>query len=270
MAKKKIISLKYFPSFQDKDGFFEMITREEDAGKIIANQLWLLILFSFAYGLIMGAYNGWVQALAAGIKVPILFLLALLICFPAFYIVQYILGSKFKFSSMLAIILSGFVLISAIMISFAPIVVFFLITGGNYAFLKLLHVGIFSFAGIFGMHTINEALKYSCDKKKIYPKTGVQIFRFWVIILAFVGMQLAWTLRPFLGAKDYPFQVFRKQQGNFYMAVLGAAGELFESEEMKRRARDKRVREKQEQIKKSDAEQKALPEKKKEDTNIER
>jgi uncharacterized membrane protein len=146
--------------------------------------------------------------------------------FPRFFLVQYILGSKLKFYSMFAIILTGFVLMSAIMLSFSPIVIFFLITNTNYDFIKLLHVAIIGFAGVFGMRTIVEALRFSCEKKNVYPKIGVKIFQFWIVILAFVGMQLAWNLRPFIGNKNQPFQLLRQQESNFYLAVLNSIGSL--------------------------------------------
>lgn len=226
MKKKRIISFEYFPSFQEKDVFFEKITHEKDAPSIILTQFLLLVIFAFLYGIVMGIYNGLLQAVTAGFKIPILFILSMIICFPAFFMVQYILGSKLKFHSMLAIMLTGFVLTSAIMLSFSPIVIFFLITSSNYDFLKLLHVAIIGFAGIFGMRTVIEALKFSCEKKNIYPKIGVKIFQFWIIILAFVGMQLAWSLRPFIGAKDRPYQLLRKQEGNFYLAVIHSVGKV--------------------------------------------
>ena len=73
----------------------------------------------------MGSYHSFLQSLSSGIKLFLLFGLALLICFPSFYIVQLILGSKIRIGHMLTIILSGFDFISAIMLAFAPIVVFF-------------------------------------------------------------------------------------------------------------------------------------------------
>jgi hypothetical protein len=76
------------------------------------------------------------------------------------------------------------------------------------------------------MKTVLDALKYSCERKSIYPQTGVVVFRFWVVILAFVGIQLAWNLRPFLAEKDKPFALFRKYEGNFYAAVLYSIGQL--------------------------------------------
>ncbi|HEX2975810.1 MAG TPA: hypothetical protein VHO68_07725, partial [Bacteroidales bacterium] len=53
----------------------------------------------------------------------------------------------------------------------------------------------------------------------------------WVVILAFVSSQLAWNLRPFVGSRDMEFQIFRKQQGNFYVAVFHAIGEVFTPEQ---------------------------------------
>lgn len=98
-------------------------------------------------------------------------------------------GNEISYKT-LAIILTGFVLISAIMLSFSPIVIFFLITSKNYDFLKLLHVAIIGFAGIFGMRTVVEALKFSCEKKNVYPKIGVKIFQFWIFSWPLSGCSL--------------------------------------------------------------------------------
>ena len=134
---------------------------------------------------------------------------------------------------MLSIMLAGFAMISLIMASFAPIVVFFLITGDNYGFLKLLHVGIFGLSSLFGMRMVIDALRYSCEEKKVYPKIGVQVFRFWIIILAFVGMQLGWNLRPFIGDRGLPFELFRAREGNFYTAIAGAAIDMVDGPAIK-------------------------------------
>jgi len=154
--------------------------------------------------------------------------LTLLVCFPVFFIIQFVLGSKLGFLHMLNVILCGFLMVSLIMVAFAPIVIFFLITGDNYAFIKLLHVAIFSVSGFFGMKTMVEALRFSCEKKKVYPKVGVVVFRFWLVILAFVGMQLAWNLRPFIGARGMKFQLFRQREGNFYLAVVQSVRDVVE------------------------------------------
>jgi hypothetical protein len=226
MEKTKILSMQFFRDYQDKDSFFEKLTSEEDTLRKVINQYLLLNICSFLYGLVMGSYNGFQQAISSGVKVPLLSSLALLVCFPAFFIIQHVLGSRLGFWQMFKVILSGFVMVALVMVSFAPIVIFFLITGDNYSFLKLLHVAIFGLSGFFGMKTILDALRFSCEHKKVYPKIGVTVFRFWILILAFVGMQLAWNLRPFIGSREMSFDLFRQRQGNFYLAVIQAARDL--------------------------------------------
>ena len=226
MENQKFTLAGLLPSFQNKDEFFELIAREDNLGRRLWFSGLLFVGLTFFYGFVMGFYSGFEQAIATAVKVPILFFLSLLICFPAFFLLQFILGSKMRLPQMAAIIISGFVQTAAIMVSFTPIIVFFVLTGGNYHFLQLLHVAIFVLAGLFGMKTVLDALKFSCEQKSVYPQTGVVVFRFWVVILAFVGIQLAWNLRPFLAEREKPFALFRHYEGNFYAAVIYSIEQL--------------------------------------------
>ena len=49
----------------------------------------------------------------------------------------------------------------------------------------------------------------------------------WIRLFGFVGTQLAWTLRPFFGSPDQPFELFRNLEGTFYGDILGTLGSLF-------------------------------------------
>jgi hypothetical protein len=64
----------------------------------------------------------------------------------------------------------------------------------------------------------------------VYPRKALTIMRAWALLFAFVGVQLAWNLRPFLGDKNQPFRVFGDYQGNFYTAILYAAKQLVRDE----------------------------------------
>ena len=209
-----------FKVFQHSDEYFEMLNDSEFTRKWVFRQILYIFLFSFIYGLVMGSYNGLQQSMITGIKMPCLIFLSLLICFPALYVIQYMIGSTMTLFQMANVILSGFFVFSTIALSFAPIVIFFMITSDNYSFLKLLHVAIFTFSGIFAVKTIITGLTYSCEKKNIYPKLGMKIFKIWIVILAFVSSQLAWNLRPFVGSRDMEFEWFRKRESNFYVAVI--------------------------------------------------
>jgi len=217
--------VEVFKIFQNTESFFDERDKE-NSKRLILNQLLIICVFTFLYGVVMGSYHSFLQSVVAGIKVTFLFLISILICFPSFFVIQQVLGSRMTFRQMLNIILSGFVLTSAIAISFSPIIILFQVTGGNYHFLQLLHVAIFLFSGIFGMRLMIEALKFACDKRNIYPQVGVTVFRIWIIILAFVGIQLAWNLRPFLCDKNEEFKLFRKYEGNFYTAIIYSVQQL--------------------------------------------
>lgn len=48
----------------------------------------------------------------------------------------------------------------------------------------------------------------------------------WIGLFGFVGTQLGWTLRPFFGSPNEPFQVFRDLDGTFYGDVFATIGRL--------------------------------------------
>ena len=221
-----------FKIFQNKESYFDEINKKQSNG-LMLNQIFIICSFAFIYGLVMGSNNSLLQSLVAGVKVVVLFLATIIICFPSFFIIQQVLGSRMSIRQMIIIVLSGMVLTTTIILSFTPIVIFFQLTGGNYHFLQLLHVAIFIFAGIFGLRLMVEALKFACENKAIYPQIGVTVFKIWIIILAFVGIQLSWNLRPFLCQKNEEFKLFRKYEGNFYTAIIYSVKQLVSNDEAK-------------------------------------
>jgi hypothetical protein len=220
-----------FSVFRQNEEYFELLSEAGASRQYVIKQVLVILLFSFLYGVVMGSYNGFEQSIATGIKLPCLIFLSLLICFPALYVIQYMIGSTMKVFQMANIILSGFVVFTTIILSFAPIVIFFMITSENYAFLKLLHVAIFIFSGIFAVKTILSGLAFSCEKKNVYPKLGLSIFKIWVFIIAFVSSQLAWNLRPFVGSHNLPFQIFREHESNFYIAIIQSTAAIFDAKQ---------------------------------------
>ena len=221
-------NLSVFKVFQHSEDYFEILSDSAFSKKYVIRQVLFIFVFSLLYGIVMGSYNGWLQSLVTGIKIPALIFLSLIICFPALFVIQYMIGSTMTVYQMSNVILSGFIVFSTIALSFAPIVIFFMITGNNYQFLKLLHVAIFTFSGIFAIKTILTGLTFSCEKKNIYPKLGMSIFKIWIFIFAFVSSQLAWNLRPFVGSRELPFELFRHRESNFYVAVIQSVAGLFD------------------------------------------
>ena len=231
MAKVTESPMGFIPSLADNDESLNRMLDEQGIGRRVAVLYLLVVVCAFLYGVLMGSYRSPVQALLSGLKLVVLFSGTLLICLPAFLVVQYVMGSRLRLFQILSVVLSGIVLSLLIMVSFAPIVVIFLLTGSNYFFLRLLHVAVFGVAGIFGMMRVVSVLKFACERKGVYPHTGVVVFRFWAVIMAFVGIQMAWNLRPFMGDPGASFQMFRQYESNFYTALIHSTKQLLRHED---------------------------------------
>jgi hypothetical protein len=204
----------------DRDRFFAEVVAGEGVREKLAYALLTMVGLTAVYGAATGAYASPAQALSAAIKLPLLFLGTLAICFPGFFVIQVLVGSRLKLSQVLALVLGALSLSAILLAAVVPIPVFFLFTGANYYFLTLLHVLIVLGAGLMGMAALHDGLAYACEKRGVYPKKAMTIMKVWAVLFAFVGIQMAWNLQPFVGDRGQPFQLFRRNEGNFYTAVV--------------------------------------------------
>ena len=215
----------------DRDRFFEEVVDSVGLSRKLNYAALTIIGLSGFFGLIAGAYSGPAQAISAGLKLPFLFFATFAICFPAFYIVQVLVGSRLRLLQVMVLVLSALALTSILLAAFVPITAFFLITGANYYFQHLLNIGLAGAAGLFGMYALHDGLTVVCEKRGVYPRKALTIMRAWAVLFAFVGVQLAWNLRPFLGDRAQGFQLFGKYEGNFYAAVGYAVNQLLEGKD---------------------------------------
>ncbi len=211
-----------------REDYFSEIFENRNILKHLALLLGIIISLSAFYGFVMGASSGWSQMLASAIKVPVLYLLTILVCYPVLYVVIVIMGSRLSFLQTLCLILLALGLNAVLLASCAPIIFFFTVTGANYHFLKLLNVAIFAFGGCWGMLGLWRGLVAMCEQSDLYPRQAVRILQIWLLVFAFVGMQMTWCLRPFVGNPEMEFQIFRAQHGNFYEDVVKSAVQLVE------------------------------------------
>ena len=56
--------------------------------------------------------------------------------------------------------------------------------------------------------------------------TSMVLLYIWILLFGLVGTQLAWTLRPFFGSPDAPFELFRDISGTFYADIARTLGNL--------------------------------------------
>jgi hypothetical protein len=214
----------------DRERFFTEVAEGQGLAAKLQHALWTLLALCALYGAAAGAYAGPTQAFSAAIKLPVLFLGTLAICFPGFFVIQVLVGSRLRLPQVLALVLGALSLAAIVLAAVVPITAFFLLTGANYYFLTLLHVVIVLGAGLVGMAALHEGLAFACEKRGVYPKQAMTIMKVWAVLFAFVGIQMAWNLQPFVGDRGEPFRLFRHNEGNFYTAVIYSLQKLSRGE----------------------------------------
>ncbi|MEW6126764.1 MAG: actin-binding WH2 domain-containing protein [Acidobacteriota bacterium] len=212
---------------QDRDAFVKEIAEGSDLKRKLID-LNLIAAVSFGiYGAIIGSQHSLLQALSSCLKLPILFLLTSAICMPTLFIFSSFFGSKRSVLQTFVLLSTGSAIIGLALVGFAPITLFFIVTTHNYQFFKILNVSFFSVSGLLGVLFFNRMYVQLSEDNVQMIKARRMFLRFWLLLFAFVGTQLAWTLRPFFGAPGLPFEIVREIGGNFYTDIFRSMGHLF-------------------------------------------
>jgi hypothetical protein len=211
---------------RDRKRFFLEIREGKGLGEKMRAMLIASVAFFALYGAVMGSSHSLWQAFSSAVKLPLLFLTTLIVCAPTLYFFNLNFGSNQSLSQNIALMLTTITVTSVLLLSFAPVVTFFLLTTSQYQFFKLLNVGVFSISGIVGVVFLSRGMQivsHGGGEGRGARRTVVWL---WIALYAFVGSQMAWTLRPFVGAPGLPFELFRQLGGNFYANILASIGEI--------------------------------------------
>ncbi len=218
-----------------------------------------IVFLGMIYGMCMGCYSllkgddaSVLQFLSGMVKVPVLFLLTLLVTFPSLYVFNALVGSRLSVVALWRLLIASVAVTLAVLASFGPIVAFFSLSTTSYSFMLVLNVFVFVVAGLLGLkfliqtlHRLTlsetkeaEMLPQAPDRAKasgaLDPENSAAmgprikfVFRCWVLVFALVGAQMSWVLRPFLGSPDEPLVLFRSRESNFFEAVWHHITRLF-------------------------------------------
>jgi hypothetical protein len=262
---------------RDRDGVWSQIVSDRGL-KTLTLQMMTSSAVSLAiYGAVLGASNGWAQALSSTIKLPLLFLATLAICMPTLYLFNLVFGARLSMMQALTLILTAITVTSALTLAFAPISLFFLVSAHSYAFFKLLNVTILVLTALVGLRFLTQGMSVLNDHQDrlamaratvLEPaeepalvgagvggdgpsalpaappphpnglgsplppppvaagSRSMTLLYIWILLFGFVGTQLGWTLRPFFGSPDEPFELFRDISGTFYADIMSTIGKL--------------------------------------------
>src|SRR5579871_2460489 len=191
--------------------------------------LCLAVIFCGAglYGAAMGCWRDSSQALFTAIKLPGIIALTVIGNGLLNGMLAPLLGLNIGFRQVLQAILMSFTIAATILGAFS--VLLFFVTWnappmsaphntGTYAFVMVTHVAVIAFAGIAGNLRLLQLLHRLSGSVSVSRR----IVFAWLLVNLFLGSQLSWILRPFIGSPGLPVQFLRADMfnGNFFETVF--------------------------------------------------
>jgi len=193
--------------------------------------LGVIVIGAGLYGAAMGI---WRDPLQAGFNV---FKFPLVICATTLGnallngMLAPLLGLDLRFRQSLMLVLMSFTIASAILGAFAPLVFFIIwntpplvpdveLPWTVYSFVQLVQVAVIAFAGVAANVRLFRLLEARAGSRLVARK----VLFAWLAGNLFLGSQLCWILRPFIGSPGLPVQFLRPNAfaGNFYETVFHA------------------------------------------------
>jgi hypothetical protein len=211
---------------RDRHTFFREIREGVGLREKMRAMLVSSVVFLAIYGAVLGSTHSLWQALSSAVKFPLLFIATLVVCAPTLYFFNLIFGSNQSLGQNFAVMMVAITVTAVVILSFSPILLFFLLTTSGYQFFKLLNVGICATAAVIGVTFLAQGMRVVAAGGKEGERARRRVMSMWTILYAFVGSQMAWTLRPFIGAPSMRFELFRQLGGNFYSNIIVSLGEF--------------------------------------------
>jgi hypothetical protein len=195
----------------------------------VTRQVGLIIIGAGLYGAAMGWWRDPLQALYVAGKLPLIILLTAIGNALLNAMLAPLLGLNIPFRQSFLAILMSFAIAAAILGAFSPLAAFlvwnappmspdFQVSGDAYSFIQLTHVGVIAFAGLAANLRLLQWLRELSGNTRVARR----VLLAWLAGNLFLGSQLSWILRPFIGAPHLPVEFVRVAafKGNFYETVL--------------------------------------------------
>lgn len=202
--------------------------QEWNTGRV-SRAIVLIIAGAGLYGASMGCWRGPAQALMVAIKFPLIILLTMIGNALLNAMLAPLLGLRTSWRHCFLAVLLSFLLAAAILGSFSPLIFFLVwncppltspsVTGHLvYNLILLLHVGIIALSGTIGNLRLSLLLQQLSGNAVVARR----VLLAWLAGNLFLGSQVSWILRPFIGSPDLPIQFLRSDafHGNFYETVF--------------------------------------------------
>lgn len=253
------LSLLSWPAF---DSLLRGRMMPSDRVRLMVNWIAWQALCAAVFGLSLGVYAVSSRAepdyrflLADIFKMPLLLFFTSAVTIPSLYVFGALRGLRFSAREFAAMLMVAHTILAAVLGSLAPVVAFFALTTISYSFMVVLTVLACAIAGVLGVRAFVRAMnepppEVLAAAAAAAAESGVQLpgedaprgmfsrpahvdknvwqlLGWWVALYVFVGIQMGWILRPFIGSPDLPFILFRGKAGSMIESTLHHLRVLF-------------------------------------------
>ena len=205
-------------------------TRDLEASRVWS---WLVvaILGSGMFGAAMGWWRAPEQAVYTAVKFPVVVLVTMLGNAVLNAMLAPLLGVNIGLRQSLLAVMMSFAIAAAIMGAMGPLLAFFIWntppladqanSSGAHAAILLMIVGMVAFAGVVANLRLLQLLREISGSES----AARRVLFAWLAGNLFLGSQLSWILRPFIGSPGLPVQFLRDEpmKGSFFEAVYWSA-----------------------------------------------
>lgn len=173
------------------------------------------------YGAFMGSFelssDRLLMVLYSAIKVPLLIFATSLVCLPGFFAFNTVAGLRSDFGKAVRAILAGQAALTVALASLSPLTRLVYVSGANYRSALLFNAAMFTCAACAAQVVMRR--RYG-DLIAASPGHRAMLWT-WLILYAFVGIQMGWMLRPFIGMPEMHVAFFRPEPfSNAYVYLL--------------------------------------------------
>ena len=199
---------------------------DRDTTRHMAALVTTIVLFGAVYGAVLGSWHGARLAAYVAIKIPLMLLITAAVTALFNWIVASLLGLAMRFRQIVALTLMPLAITAIVAASLSPVVWLFNTSLPRpspsqqtlHNLLYLTHTLLIAASGLAGTSVLRGVLVDVCGDRRLAGRIRAS----WIAIYAFVGGEVAWMLRPFVGSVHLPVVFLRDDalQGNVYEFIL--------------------------------------------------
>lgn len=177
-----------------------------------------------AYGGVMGAFGGVggdrpLQILFSAVKVPLLIAVTAALAMPSFFVMNTLLGLRDDFPEAARAVAATQTAVAVVLASLAPYTALWYLSTTDYHEATAFNALMFGAASVAAQWVLRRRYAPLIARNR---RHRVMLWG-WLGVYGFVGIQMGWVLRPFIGQPGVPVTFFRDGVwGNAYLVLLDA------------------------------------------------